>query len=76
MLRPIFPTYLHQFCKYVFHTEFRGRPHLMVFGRGAKKVYWYWELDIKLKYFRGYRTLDLAEGDKVFQEELSGFFKL
>lgn len=76
MLRPVVPTNLHQFCKFLLCHEFQGQPHLMVWGQGDKKTYWYWELDVKLKYYRDYQTSDLAEGYKIFQEELSGFFKL
>lgn len=76
MLRPVFPTNLYQFCKNLFRPEFRGRPHLMVLGRGDKKMYWYWELDVELKYYHSYEISDLAEGHKIFQEELSGFFIL
>ena len=34
-----------------------------------KSIFWYWELNYELQYYREFRAVDLAEGQKIFQEE-------
>ncbi len=38
-------------------------------GCDKKSMFWYWEIDYKLGHYRHFRTIDLAEGEKLFREE-------
>lgn len=38
-------------------------------GRDEKSIFWYWEIDHELGHYREFRTTNLAEGRKRFQEE-------
>lgn len=38
-------------------------------GRGSKSIFWYWEVNYDLGTFREFETIDLAEGERLYQEE-------
>jgi len=38
-------------------------------GHGEKSIFWYWELNHKLQYYRHFRAIDLVEGERVFREQ-------
>ncbi|XP_006455290.1 hypothetical protein AGABI2DRAFT_121219 [Agaricus bisporus var. bisporus H97] len=42
---------------------------LYVKGRGQMSTFWYWILDPEMRYYRAFETVDLEEGEKIFQEE-------
>ncbi len=42
---------------------------LYVVGRETKSIFWYWEIHYELKVYREFKTMDLAEGKRVFREE-------
>jgi len=54
---------------------FRGKPRerfesaLYRMGHGEKSIFWYWEIDYGLQHYREFRTIDLAEGARLFREE-------
>ncbi len=39
-------------------------------GHDEKSIFWYWEIDYKLRQYREFRTTDLAKGEKRFKEEI------
>jgi hypothetical protein len=38
-------------------------------GRGEKSIFWYWEINYKLRYYRDFRAIDLSKGEKIFRGE-------
>ncbi len=38
-------------------------------GRGENSIFWYWEINYKLQYYRDFHAIDLVEGEKRFQGE-------
>jgi len=65
------------------HTDFASRLKSLVprksdvgvesglyrIGRGKKAIYWFWEINYELEYYRQFKTIDLAKGQKVYREE-------
>lgn len=43
--------------------------NLYCIGQGEKAIYWFWEINYELEYYREFRTIDLAGGQKVYREE-------
>lgn len=37
-------------------------------GHHVKSIFWYWEINHELEYYREFRAVDLAEGEKKFEE--------
>ncbi|KAF9447439.1 hypothetical protein P691DRAFT_671520, partial [Macrolepiota fuliginosa MF-IS2] len=38
-------------------------------GHGPKSIFWYWEIDLKEEYYQEFMTVDLADGERIYQEE-------
>ncbi len=38
-------------------------------GRNEKSIFWYWEIDYKLGHYRTFFTIDLAKGERRFEDE-------
>lgn len=38
-------------------------------GRGEKAIYWFWEINHELEYYREFQTIDLARGQEVYRDE-------
>ncbi|KAF9440103.1 hypothetical protein P691DRAFT_167792 [Macrolepiota fuliginosa MF-IS2] len=38
-------------------------------GHGSKLIFWCWEINVKSGYCQEMRTVDLAEGGRIYQEE-------
>ncbi|KAF9443641.1 hypothetical protein P691DRAFT_808682 [Macrolepiota fuliginosa MF-IS2] len=38
-------------------------------GHGPKSYFWYWEVDFDARYYREFRVIDLANGERMFREE-------
>ncbi|KAF9444135.1 hypothetical protein P691DRAFT_778467 [Macrolepiota fuliginosa MF-IS2] len=38
-------------------------------GHETKSIYWYWEIDFESGCYREFRTIDLAEGERIYREQ-------
>lgn len=65
-----YPDFI-SWVKSFFHND--GRRHvesaLYRKGQGEQSVFWYWEINHELQYYRDLHTTNLEEGMKIFQEE-------
>ncbi|KAF9454238.1 hypothetical protein P691DRAFT_646010, partial [Macrolepiota fuliginosa MF-IS2] len=50
-------------------SQSRVKSGLYTMGRGAKKVYWYWILDLEARYFNEYYSNDWVEGERLYREQ-------
>lgn len=57
--------------KSLLHDESRERVESALYrmGSGVKSIFWYWEINYELQHYREFRTIDLAEGQKLYHEE-------
>ncbi len=65
------PSLTSRFKMKLFRTTHRKQFESALYrmGRDEKSIFWYWEIDYELGYFRQFRTTDLVEGEKKFREE-------
>ncbi|KAF9440178.1 hypothetical protein P691DRAFT_688526, partial [Macrolepiota fuliginosa MF-IS2] len=38
-------------------------------GHGPKSIFWYWEINLKEEYYQDFMTADLADVERIYQEE-------
>lgn len=57
--------------KSLFHNKPREHFESALYrmGHNEKSIFWYWEINYELGYYRAFETIELAEGEKIFREE-------
>ncbi|KAF9444073.1 hypothetical protein P691DRAFT_363226 [Macrolepiota fuliginosa MF-IS2] len=66
-------TYQHSLASFMSSLPTKSQEQrisgLYCIGNGPKSIFWYWEIDFQAKYYQEFRTIDLAEGARIYREE-------